>query len=83
MYRKNDAPTSRFAVCPVKKYGNAVRRNKAKRICRELYRTSKEDIKTGFDIVFVIYPEKDTYKERKEQFTSLLDKARLLIDEHM
>jgi ribonuclease P protein component len=77
VYRENGLEISRFAVCPVRKYGTSVERNRAKRICRELFRMVKNRIKAGFDIVLVIYPGKDTYKDREEQFSFLLKKARL------
>ena len=78
MYMGNGLKHSRFAVCPVKKYGTSVQRNRAKRICRELYRTMKEHIPRGFDIVLVIYPGTDTYSDRENQFVSLLKRADLL-----
>ena len=77
VYAPNGNQYSRFAVCPVRKYGSAVERNRAKRICRELFRTTKDTIAPGYDIVFVIYPGKDTFKVRKGQFDELLEKARL------
>ena len=36
-----------------RRFGNAVRRNRAKRIIRELYRTRKEIFPVGIDIVFM------------------------------
>ena len=77
VYRPNDLGYSRFAVCPVRKYGNAVERNRVKRICRELFRGMKDRIKPGFDIVLVVYPGKDTYKAREEQFSFLLEEEQL------
>ena len=72
VYRSNGLQYSRFAVCPVRKYGQAVERNRVKRIFRELFRTNKNRIRPGYDIVFVVYPGRDTYKKREEQFSSLL-----------
>lgn len=77
VYRENGLDHSRFAVCPVRKYGTAVERNKARRICKELYRVNKQQIASGTDIVLIIYPGKDTFKERKEQFFLLLGNAGL------
>ena len=78
VYKDNGLDHSRFAVCPVRKYGTAVERNRARRICRELYRVNKQRIAPGNDVVLVIYPGKDTYKDRKEEFLFLLRKAGLL-----
>jgi|SaaInl7_150m_RNA_FD_contig_21_930696_length_527_multi_14_in_0_out_0_1 ribonuclease P protein component len=79
VYRKNGLDISRFAVCPVRKYGTAVERNRAKRICRELFRTMKTQIASGYDIVLVIYPGKDTFEERGEMFSFLLERSGLSI----
>ena len=73
VYRPNGLEYSRFAVCPVRKYGNSVTRNRVKRIFRELYRLNKSRIKPGYDIALVVYPGKDTYKAREEQFLFLTD----------
>ena len=77
VYRKNDLDYNRFAVCPVRKYGNAVERNRVKRICRELFRNTKSRIKPGFDIVLIVYPGRDDYKVREEQFSFLLKEEEL------
>ena len=77
VYRPNELDYSRFAVCPVRKFGNAVERNRVKRICRELFRGMKDRIKTGFDIVLIVYPGKDTFKAREEQFSFLLGEENL------
>jgi len=74
---RNGLAFSRFAVCPVRKYGTAVERNRAKRICRELFRTKKDTIRSGFDIILVIYPGKDTFKAREQQIVMLLEQAKL------
>ncbi len=66
---------NRFAVCPVRKYGSAVERNRAKRICREVYRTHKDRLESGYDIIMVIYPGFDTLHERAEQFVRLSRRA--------
>ena len=78
VYRENGFDFNRYAVCPVRKYGTAVERNRAKRICRELFRTTKHRVERGYDIVLVIYPGKDTFEERKEEYEYLLKKAELL-----
>lgn len=81
----NGLDHNRFAVCPVRKYGTAVERNRAKRICREAYRNLKLEIETGYDIVFVIYPagkaggsaqeRTDEYSVRGAQLFEMSDRA--------
>ena len=77
VYKENGLNHSRFAVCTVRNYGRAVDRNRVKRIFRELFRTMKDRIQTGFDIVIVAYPGKDTYRIREGQFVFLLRKENL------
>ena len=74
----NGLDYSRFAVSPVRKYGTAVERNRAKRICKEAFRTTKERILPGFDIIMVAYPGTDSFSERNEQLTRLITRASLL-----
>jgi len=73
--RHNKLRINRFAVIPTKKTGNAVNRNYAKRIFREIYRNLKFEIRDGYDIVVIAYGGEYKYIERKEQFTYLIRKA--------
>ncbi len=61
-YLPNRLPYSRFAVTASKKIGNAVKRNRAKRIMRELYRGNELKMPIGYDIIFVARPEIDGKK---------------------
>ena len=78
---ENGLDYNRFMVCLVRKYGNAVERNKTKRIFREIYRKNKSIIKPGFDLAFIILPGDYEYKDREKQFKKLIIKAKL-ISEH-
>lgn len=44
---------TRIGITASRKIGNAVKRNRARRLVRESYRILKPKIKPGFDIVFV------------------------------
>lgn len=56
-YAPNRFPYSRFAVSASKKIGNAVHRNRAKRLLRELYRQNELKMPIGYDIIFVARPD--------------------------
>lgn len=51
--RKNRLGRNRVGITTSKKIGNAVRRNRARRVIREAYRQLQGEIPPGWDIVFV------------------------------
>jgi len=79
VYCKNDIEWNRIAVTLVRKYGNSVQRNRSKRIVREIYRSLKNNLKPGFDIVIVLYPGDYNYSIRMSQVKYLLGKAGILL----
>lgn len=52
-YRRNKLPYSRIGITVGKKIGNAVMRNRAKRIIRAAYRLCEKDFPIGYDLVLV------------------------------
>ena len=74
-YRKNGLDISRVLVTTVKKYGNAVERNRARRRGKEIWRLFKEHIKPGYDVVFVFFPGTYTFHDRSKVCRKLLIKA--------
>jgi ribonuclease P protein component len=53
---KNGLPGNRIAVTFARKFGNAVQRNRARRISREAYRLTRNRLNTGFDLALLVYP---------------------------
>ncbi|MBU1868619.1 ribonuclease P protein component [Patescibacteria group bacterium] len=50
----NNLPYSRFGFIASKKVGNAVQRNRATRLVREVVRLDWERMRKGIDVVFVL-----------------------------
>ncbi|RKX74057.1 MAG: ribonuclease P protein component [Spirochaetes bacterium] len=78
LYRENGLKLNRMAVILPKKFGKAVKRNREKRIAREIFRKTKHLLRPGHDIIFILYPGEYDHGERKEQFFTLYRKAKLL-----
>jgi ribonuclease P protein component len=77
LYRSNDGPQNRFAVVVARGCGGAVRRNREKRITREAYRSLKETIRTGYDLLFLIVRFGATYADRSAAMQQLVGRAGL------
>lgn len=52
-YKRNRLKTNRLGITATKKIGNAVERNRAKRVIREAYRLMEQKLPAGIDIVIV------------------------------
>jgi len=85
----NDCGYPRFGVSAGKGCGNAVVRNRLKRLAREAFRISQHDIATGYDYLLIFTPKvskkekpfakssatKLTFSQVTESFLRLSDQA--------
>jgi len=75
---RNGLDYNRVLVVPTRKSGNAVQRNRARRVGKEVYRTLKPHIQPGFDLAFILYPGNFSFQERLDQFSHVLRRAELM-----
>ena len=78
--RRTGRPVNRLGITTGVKLGNAVKRNRARRRIRELYRTHEGELLTGYDVVVVartrvIYGR---FAELERSFDQLMKKLGLI-----
>lgn len=71
--RPNRLEHSRLGVTASRRIGKAVRRNRARRLVREAYRTHREQMPRGFDYVVVV--RSSLLERRPQELGPLLVKA--------
>ena len=84
---KNDLPRNRICFTFSRGFGNAVERNRARRLGREVYRNLKPRLKCGYDLILLVYPEETgsthvgqpTFDGRMDQLQYLFTRAGLLL----
>jgi ribonuclease P protein component len=77
LYRSTGSTGNRFAVVVARGCGGAVRRNREKRITREAYRSLKETISSGNDLLFLIVRFGATFTDRCASMRQLVGRAGL------
>jgi ribonuclease P protein component len=77
LYVNNGSPATRFAVVVARGCGGAVRRNREKRITREAYRSLKESVLPGHDLLFLVAGFGARFHERRSVMEQLLGRAGL------
>jgi len=76
---QNGGAETRAVFVTVRRYGNAVERNRARRVVSECWRLLKTTVIRGLDVVVLIYPDQDTLDIRKQQLDTLVHRAKVVI----
>lgn len=78
IYERNNLPYDRFGVMVSRKIGNAVKRNRVKRVFREVYRRNIRQSPPFFDILIKPIPREELFWNLSEQevyFERWMDEA--------
>jgi ribonuclease P protein component len=76
---KNGLEYNRICFALPRKFGNAVERNRARRLSREAYRHLRPRLRGGYDVVLLVFPEKGPeYARRGVNFAGRMEQARYL-----
>jgi len=78
--KKNNLPYNRTAFLASKKVGNAVARNRARRLMKESYRSVNDQFATGYDIIFIARKTitNSKFADVKKSIEAAARKAKLL-----
>jgi len=74
---RNGLSHNRIAFAFPHKYGNAVERNRSRRLSREVYRLLQHELRKGYDLVLLVYPGQDKFSIRMNQLRGLFSRAGL------
>jgi ribonuclease P protein component len=74
-HRPNGTAVTRMAVVVGRGCGGAVKRNREKRITREAWRSLKDQVAPGHDVVFVVHRFGAGLDERRGLMRKLIDRA--------
>ena len=75
----NGRAETRAVFVTVRKYGNSVTRNRARRVVSECWRLMKSRLVQGVDVVVVIFPGEDSLQVRKAQLETVIQRASLAV----
>ncbi len=75
---KNGLDYNRAFFTLVRKFGNSIQRNRAKRIVKEVFRLRKQELRPGWDFAFILFPGNYDFHELNKQADRSFNKAGLL-----
>ena len=81
VFRKNDLGYTRVFFTLVRKYGNSIQRNRAKRIVKEIFRLQKQDLKPGWDFALILFPGSTDFHDLNIKVSKLFSKAGLFLSD--
>jgi len=76
-FREGESGTTRLGITVTKRVGNAVKRNRIKRLCREYFRLNRNRLDGNWDINIIAKKEasaiasKEVFKSLKAMFNQL------------
>jgi ribonuclease P protein component len=78
---ENELSRNRVCFTFFRGFGNAVERNRARRLGREAYRNLKPRLRRGYDLILLVYPEDPppVFAGRMKQLEYLLTRAGLIL----
>lgn len=79
-YIKNGLSYNRVGFSTTKKLGNAIIRNRVKRLIKEAFRLNNTDMSNGYDIIFLARIRSNTanYKDIEKSILNLLKRTKLI-----
>ncbi len=69
---ENNIDKIRFGIVVKKKSGSSIIRNYEKRIAREFFRISKNNLRKNIDLVFILKNNKGSFLDKKADFTDII-----------